>query len=431
MLMRWVLLLPLLYGGLAGCTVFESAPPPTPTATVVATPTQLSNQTPLPTAEPTPDQPDTLTLWLPDILFPASGTDNANLINQQIADFAETRNDLSIEVRRRRVGEPGGIMSTLRAARDVAPGAMPDLTLLRRESLTNAVQQDLVQPLEGIIPTSIVGDLFSPALELGQVSGTMYGLPYALNMQHMIYPERVGWSGTPSFDAYLTSDINYLFPAARTNALNDTFLLQYLAAGGDISADNTLTVDEDVLLTLFTFYQTAAEQGTLSVDVLDYNSHTDYQALIAEGEFGAALVTVNLYFELVENGGTYAVSALPTQSGQSTTILNGWMWVMNTSDPAQQEHVAAFLNWMLDPARQGEYVRSLGLLPSQQAAFDNQYDPNYAAFSTMLLNRSRLPLTEVANSSAARAMQSALVAVIAGELTAQEATDTVIDQVTD
>ena len=240
MLMRWVLLLPLLYGGLVGCTVFESDPTPTPTATIAPTPTELNNQTPLPTAEATPDQPDTLTLWLPDTLFPTGSTDDANLLNQQIADFAETRDDLNIEVRRRRVGEPGGIMSTLRAARDVAPGAMPDLTLLRRESLANAVQQDLVQPLEGIVPTSIVGDLFSPALELGQVNGTMYGLPYALDMQHMIYSQDVGWSGTPTFETYLSSEMNYLFPAARTNALNTTFLLQYLAAGGEISTANTL-----------------------------------------------------------------------------------------------------------------------------------------------------------------------------------------------
>ena len=50
-----------------------------------------------------------------------------------------------------------------------------------------------------------------------------------------------------SFDDMLSGEVAFLFPAARANGLNQTFYLQYLAAGGVTPDDGVMSVNEDAL----------------------------------------------------------------------------------------------------------------------------------------------------------------------------------------
>ncbi|MGV2436409.1 MAG UNVERIFIED_CONTAM: hypothetical protein LVT10_17195 [Anaerolineae bacterium] len=86
---------------------------------------------------------------------------------EHLEAFAQTENGVSVKVRTKRVSDVGGIMSTLRTAREVAPSALPDMTLLRRQDLLDAVQRGLVQPLDGLVPTSMIDDLIRRGVTTG------------------------------------------------------------------------------------------------------------------------------------------------------------------------------------------------------------------------------------------------------------------------
>jgi len=416
---------------MAACAPLADTPAQTEAPTVAVTPTQLDRLTPIPTTEATPVEDQTLTLWLPDKLVPASSGGDVDLLNEQIAAFSASRDSLNVEARRRQVGELGGIMPTLQSAQGVAPGALPDLTLMRRASLQTAVELDLVRPLDSIVAEPELSDFFPAALELGRVGDTLYGLPYALEVQHMIVTTDANRPTDATFETYLDVGGAYLLPAAGTNTLSNTILLQYLAAGGSVSSERVLQMDEDALLAVLSFYEQAMQQGILPPEVLDYDDTDDYQSPLRQGDFSSALVTSQQYLELLEEGIRYPFAPLPTNDGGLITTLDGWMWVVPTEDADGQSRAADFLGWIMEPGRQGEYVRSLNLIPSQRTELDANYEPDYAAFLEDLLPSARLPLTEVAVSAPARAIQGALVAVVSGEQTAEEATADVMQQIED
>ena len=104
------------------------------------TPAPPMTETPTPVSSPVAtvvNQPS-LTIWWPDVLMPTV-EDQPLPLYEQLEAFAQTENGVQVKVRVKRVSDVGGIMATLRTAREVAPSALPDMTLLRRQDLLDAV----------------------------------------------------------------------------------------------------------------------------------------------------------------------------------------------------------------------------------------------------------------------------------------------------
>lgn len=400
------------------------------TSTPIAVAQSATEPPPTPTVEPTatPSGPDEIEVWLPDVLMPVENDDAASVLARQTDEFVLAQGNVVISFRRKSVSGVGGIMPTLRTASSVAPGALPDLTLIRRENLLIAARAGLIQPLEGEIATAILGNLYDSALQLGQVDGRLYGVPYTLEVQHIIYDsdqiEDTRWS----FSEMLAQDVPFIFPAGRATGLNDVFLVQYVNAGGEIMTDGTLAVDADALRDTLQFYEAAVERGIITPRVLEYSAPTDYPTVIEAGDFGAALVTSSLYLDLVARGITHGFGAIPTESGEPGTILNGWMWVVTTTDAEQQALAINYLNWMMDPGRQSLYSETVHQLPSQRTALLRWDNAAYADFIDTLLNNAVLPISESSAGTVANALQAALNGVLTGIRDADEAAQDVVQQ---
>lgn len=424
-------LLPILLLALVACSTTQAETPATNTSTPpTATPltvVQVTQTTAQPTDDTLPADIFTLTIWWPETLDPVNRPDVTALIGEQIEAFATAENNLvELEFRLKRYGDVGGIMSTLRAANNVAPGALPDLTLIRREDLISAVQSGLVFPMEGLIPTAILGDLYDPALELGQVNGTIYGLPYVLDVRHLAYyveadDAESGIIRDWSYDAILDRGQSFVFPAERTNGINSTFYVQYLAAGGTPpDASGQMVLNADALETVLDFYEQAREQDIIMQQVLDYGTIGAYIEDLQNGDIASAIIDSTSYFSLRAEDTPVLAAPIPTDSGEIIAALNGWMWVLTTDDLEQQVLASRFLNWMFDTDRQRNYVETLGTLPSQRATMQQIDNPDAALMDSLLAN-ARVLLTDNSGGTLPRLMQGALVAVLNGELTAEEA----------
>ena len=437
---RWIgLLLALL---LAACGAPADAQPPetTPVPDTLAmqvpsaTPLGVAQVvTPLPTTELTPVPGPGLKIWWPEALAPIDRADVTNLLDQQIGQFvADSDSPIDIEFRLRRYTDVGGILSTLRAASEVAPGALPDLTLIRREDLASLAQAGLIYPLEGLVPSSIIGDLYDSALQLGQIDGRVYGLPYTLDALTIAYHSE---DGTPitdwSFVGLLEREQSFRFPARRMNTVNNTFLLQYLDAGGTLPVPGQdMTLNADALLAVLQFYERAYELGMVDDEVFDYTLPTEYQTELATGEISAAMLHASTFFSMREAGTPLFLDTVPTISGQPTTLVTGWMWVLTTSNADRRALAVSFVNWMMESSRQRAYVETLNVLPSQRQAMQrmsSQYIDTELV-DAMVAN-SIIPPPEDVTGPLGRLMQSALSAVLSGEATAEEALQNVLAQV--
>lgn len=421
----WAVLMVVMLAGCGADVPLDEAALGTPTPSATPTPTAI------PTIESTAETPKKLTLWLPDVLLPSSANeDTPDLLGDQIAAFSASEDGVTVDVRRKRLRDAGGIMQTLRTAREVAPGIVPDLTLIRREDLLTAVAEGLVEPMEGLVSTAVIGELYPNALELGQVNNTLYGLPYTLEVQHMIFADGAVLDGA-QLAAYVDDSTPFVFPATRANGLNSVLLVQYLSAGNMTPSGGELVLDEAVLESLLTVYEDMVNSGAVSPNVLNYTRPLEYRSLLTGESFaGGAVVNSSLYLELMNAGDTFEVAPIPTLQGNAVTTLDGWIWVMTSVDPNQQVHVSNFLSWMMDISRQGEYASMMNLLPSQQMAMRGWYPAAYDAFITQVMEQVVLPYGETANGVVARAIQSAFVTVINGERTASQAVQDVAAQIT-
>ena len=384
------------------------------------------------TVTPTPEEqePVTLVVWWPAQLVPEGDSEIENLLLNRFLAFEEAEEGtVHIEFRRKAINGPGGIIPTMRSASAVAPGALPDVTLLRREDLITAEAAGLLQRLEGHVSSTILGDLDS-ALALGQIDNTLYGLPYLLEVKHLVYrPAAVAAADNWSFDAVLERGIPFAFPASRVSGVADMFYLQYLDAGGELSDEGELLLDQSALQTVLAFYEDARNAGLIDDEVFNYTTPMDYRQRFIDGDLNTGVFTSTMYLDMLGEGLNVRSAPIPTQSGDVATVLNGWVWVMITGDTERQRLVERFFTVMMDAAGQEEYARAVNMLPSQLSVLRSWLgeDEQLQRLNNMLVEET-LPLAESAGGPLVRAMQTALTAVISGERTAEAATQDVIDQ---
>jgi ABC-type glycerol-3-phosphate transport system substrate-binding protein len=392
------------------------------TASALPTVVPVEITEPAVTADPTSQGPFSVVVWWPEPLAPLDNETAAETLSEQLSAFQRNTGNTQVEFRLKKVEDVGGIMSTLRTASAVAPGALPDLTLLRRDDLLMAVQAGLAQPLSQRLSPAILEELPTSVLALGRVDEQLYGLPYTIEIQHVAYTDGTTPASPATFSHLLDSQTPFVFAAGRTSSVSDVFLLQYLAANGTWSGNGPVKIDEAALQSTLTFYQQAVAAGIISPDVLEYTNPSDYQTLLNSADSGEVVVTSSQYLKLTSDGSKLSVSQIPTASGKPVTMLDGWMWVMTTSDADRQTRALRFLNWMLDADRQRQYTQIVHMLPSQRTALRQMPDTTYIDFVNTLLANATLPLAQSESGAAARAMQNALASVLSGQHTADDAT---------
>lgn len=406
---------------LVGCSpAREQAQPSTvtPTATVAATAVPAS---------PTPDviltEPVTLTIWFPEDLMPLNDDSLNAVLEAEINEYASVDDDVRIELRRKTSSDVGGIMSTLRAASSVAPGALPDITLMRREDLLLAIEEGLIQPLEGRIASSVIADLFPAALTLGRADNQLFGLPYLLDLYlYAFRDEDENGSAEWTFESVLERGQSFAVPAHHANGMADILWVQYTAAGGELAADGTGGLTSGAVSAVLSFYEGMARAQLIAAGSTDYAEPSDYLASLASGRIASGIVNTGILRDLADAAPPLRYTAVPTSGGEAATLVDGWMWVIVTPNPERQVQAGRFLNWMMDAGRHSRYAQAIRMPPSQRTSLRRwQTDGLSNALVTSLLADSLPPQPEAGISSQARALQSAWLDVLTGRTSAAEA----------
>lgn len=382
------------------------------------------------------DAPPPLKVWLPAPLIADESSEAYQLLSEHTDIFSE-RAGIGAQFRIKDVGTAGGIMSTIRAGSDVAPGALPDVTLIRRRDFTPTQARQYFQSLETLFSSSLINEL-GGALTFGQIplddAVALYGLPYFFDLLLSIYTPDAGDLGyAPTFDDVLGSGVSFHFPAARTNGLNQTTYLQYLSAGGSRQGEVVSEINETALRKVLEFYQALIEAQQLTADVLAIQSAAAYLSDIHSRAEAPQLAIANAsdYLSMLEQNPALEVASIPTADGLAASALDGWLWVIVTPDLSRQSLAARFLEWMMEPVFHANLSLTLHHLPAQTAAFpDSLPEAVDRQFFADLLASATLPLPEGESGAASRLMQEALARVLHGEATATAAAREALAQFT-
>lgn len=379
-----------------------------------------------------------ISVWLPAPLIGDESGSAVQLLNEHTAIFS-LNNDVAVEFRIKDVGKLGGIMSTIRAGKDVAPGALPDLALIPRRDFTPSQALRYLQSMETLFSSSLINDLGS-GLAFGQVpldeATALYGLPYLFDLLLTVSTQPLETNDRGlRFADILANDAAFRFPAARSNGFNQTFYLQYLAAGGLMPQADPMAVDEEALLAILTFYQNLLERQLITADVLAFQTPAAYRTdfLDTSEQMQFAIFAASDFLEMItEQDATLFAGNIPTSDGESLSIRDGWLWVIVTPDLSRQAASARFLEWMTEPGFHADFAAAVHHLPSQSAALDNSLpDSVDRQFFTDLVSSAILPLPENEGGMIPRLMQEALDQVLQGEASAEEATRQLLGQVAD
>ena len=379
-----------------------------------------------------------LQVWLPAPLISDESGEAFQLLSEHTAAFSLS-NDIDIEYRIKDVGKVGGIMSTIRAGKDVAPAALPDVTLIRRRDFTPAQAQQYLQSMETLFSSSLINDL-DDGLEFGQIpleaGSALYGLPFLYDVLLAVYSQPLQTAGFRlTFEDVFANRTAFLFPAARTNGLNQTFYLQYLSAGGLTPSDGVMSINEEALGTVLKFYEDLVQRGLVAPDVLTFQSPAAYQSEFINGADRSqlAIFSASEYLAMIDQQNSSLMAAqVPTSSGGGQSIRDGWLWVLVTPDMSRQTLSARYLEWMMEPGFHASFARALYHLPTQPALLDDSLPAAVdRQFFAGLLENATLPLPENEGGTAPRLMQEALIHVLHGDATAAQATRQVLSQLSE
>ncbi len=357
-----------------------------------------------------------LRVWWPDTLLSENAADT---LENQFDSFRSAYVNVNLDLRYLEY-QPIDTIRRLTLTRDVAPDALPDLTLMRYEEMVAAANNGLLQPVEGLLPPSALNDLTDNVLAMGQVGGEFYGIPYLLSIDHMLY---TGDSATPprTFSDFLEQDTPLLFAAKPTTSqvINELLLIQYLAEGGYlVDQENVPALDEEAMLTVLDFYSTAVQREpfTQSLEAaLQYQSLTDYRAQLSGDHPVLALVNSTDYL-LNRNRFAGDAKILPplTADGQSFTLLDGWMWVLLTDNATRQIQARNFLTWMMNSDNLTDTALALNMLPGQQRALRVMAEDSDLLVLSNLINAAYFLPPAQRQNVAAVALQAAFESVLQG-----------------
>jgi hypothetical protein len=364
---------------LGGTAVSTNIPPPESTPDIA-----------IPTTAVTETQP-TLRVWLPPEIA-LSTEEGAAILNAQLAAYRSNHPTVQLTIEQKAVSGQSGILNYLRTGRTVAPTILPDLIAIPIDQLAPALAENLIYPMDGIIETSLLEDLYPAALNLVLKENRLSGYPFILTgLPQLAYNSETVTTTIPTrWEALTVLPNKFVFPANGTmgGILGLEF---YLAAGGTLSNDaGQVALQVEPLATALQQLFTAKSSGFILDQSSNYSTQLESWQLFLAGTADFTLTSSEQYLQQRDENGQFLVTAVPGINQPLTPLLSGWAWAITTDDPAQKELLSELLNSLIASDQLGEWSYASNYLPAQQAAlaFWPQED-TYVAFATEQLNQAK------------------------------------------
>ena len=374
---------------------------------IVATPGAPMN-TAIPTLPPVPVETAPLLFWLPAALTAPQDEVAGAIFEQSIRDFENSDQDALVDWRIKAADGVGGILSTLRNAYEVAPAAIPDVMLLRREELALAAEAGLIHAWPDV-PPELIADIPPAALVGGELNGARFGLPYSLILTHLVYDAETTTSEASNFSyaAILERNQPIELPLEESALIRELLVTQYLSAREMMGADSAQPYLPAALEELFAFYEFA-----FSLKIILSQADVEQRA-------SAWLTTSDEYLRRRAKGDLLGYAPIPSSRGNELALVDAWYWVLPNAGMERQQIARAFALWMLDAAQQRDYLSAVAALPARQSALTAKDSSNYERFAQAAL--ARAPQTRSDDDALAAVILRNFVALAQGEIGTEEA----------
>ena len=384
-------------------TTPETIPSQVVNGTAVVTGTPPADTTPdivIPTTAVSQTQP-TLRVWLPPEIA-LSTEEGAAILNAQLAAYRSNHANLQLIVEQKAVSGQSGILNYLRTGRTVAPTVLPDLIAIPIDQLTPALTEKLIYPIDGLIGTALLEDLYPAALHLVLKENQVSGYPFILTgLPHLAYNSETVTDTIPTrWQTFTTMPNSFIFPA--NGIMGGLLALEfYLDAGGSLTNEaGQAAFQVEPLATALQQLFTAKSNGFILDQSSNYSTQLETWQLFRAGTADFTLSSSEQYLRQRDENGQFLVTAVPGLQQPLTPLLNGWAWAITTNDPARRALAGELLVSLIASDQLGEWSYASDFLPARQSAlaFWPEEDA-YVAFAREQLNRAvAMPFSTTSNS---------------------------------
>jgi maltose-binding protein MalE len=373
----------------------------------------------------------TLTIWTTEELSPTQVLTSGLIMAEQAATFEAAHPETRLQFIVKKPYGKGGILDFLLNTQAVVPQLLPDLVIMDVDELHTAVQAGLAQPLDGLLPTDLVSDLYPFARNAATVDDRLYGLQIQADFEHLAYD--TGKMAVPpsSWPGVLSNPGPYIFPAGgQAGLVNDAFMMQYLSLRPWPSREDPDApfLDAESLTAVLQYYQDGASRGIFPAGILDYHTTAESWGDYLEGQAAMTHVSAHQYLGDDDLSPGSSAAPIPAINGGAPAFSQGWGMVLIAVEPEQR---AAAIDWMVQlmaPETNAALNRATDYLPTRQAALVpwDQGD-SYTPFAHQQLQIIQ-PFPTIPNYAlTAGVLQEAVEDVLSGSATPEEAASQAIE----
>ena len=316
-----------------------------------------------------PGEDRQLVIWAPDFFSRDREASSDRVMDAAFAQFEQRHPSTRIEVQPKALAGETSVFAYLRSAQRVAPDILPDIVLLNASELWQAAELGLISTLTSD-DVAGMAEFYPFAIQAVAYNGEIWGVPYVSDLLHAI-DQHAATDATPlTWADLLASDSTYLFPAgSRDGYANDSVLLQYVGAGGQLLEDGTVS-NPDAMEAVFEFYLRGIQQGNIPAEIEQYAGLNSVWQAFGDGRADMADTSSTLLLSQGDPVAEMAYTPAPTLTGEPVTLANTWAFAILTTDPEQRVLAIDLLATVLDPAVHGAWSQFVHRLPTQRAALE-------------------------------------------------------------
>lgn len=316
----------------------------------------------VPTEEPAPVTQ--ITLWLRPELDPKADTPAGRSLRARL-DLFSRDNQVEVVTRIKAVEGIGGLLDSLRSAHSAAPHSLPDLVMVDREQLLQAVSLDLVYPLEAQKTSLENLDWYPVGASLSTVESVYYGTPICFNPMIMAYDSATEIPPADEWADIVTNPGRIGFAADDPDAKFMTLL--YFAAGGTFTDEfGRPQLEAQALTQALLLLEEAEAAKHISSLSLEFQTEDEVWDSFTAWNINKAIVPIS--FVLNEVSGAQSNQPKPALTMPETTLADGMLWMVTRNEPQRMELAEKLLEALSEPSFLSKWSADMNCLPARSSA---------------------------------------------------------------
>jgi ABC-type glycerol-3-phosphate transport system substrate-binding protein len=381
-----------------------------PTATGAASSSPAADLTPDPAQPSVTVSPlTTLVLWLPPQLDPANGSLAGAILQERLDSFEQEHPQYTVDVRIKTLEGEGGMENALESASSIAPAALPSLVSLPYSIMDSAAAGNLLEPISSETIGINDPDWLPFARDIARIDNLAYGVPFGADAMVLAYRPLLVPEPPQTWEGIINQEQFVSFPAADEGAAVITQI--YLSSGGNLQNNaGTPVLELEPLQSTLQVLQEGAQRDVFPTWIAGYDSFDESWQTFVNQQAYYAVTWSSQYLRQPQE--SVAITKVPQMSGESVTLLQGWLWCVPAYSTTSDQDSLLLLEYLSDPTFANRWAQAAGYLPVRESGLESWRDLPDAQFVMDLVHSGQMVPFRAPNELITPMLQNAGVQII-------------------